>query len=502
MKTVGAFFSLNVAYAVSILVGSILSPAAAVHPVYLQVLFALCTSSMLGMGRWNDRLAILVVFSAFYFLLYGALDTLHLFQGTQAGSTAEAGVLTDSEALILIGAVMVQLSYRTACLIGRRTSQWFSADWSEMTLVVVGGLVWTVCTWLSWRFRVYVVVDTSIQDTGSALQQAGPLKAMIYMLATYLQPLGIVFLAYVQCRYGRRYMIPVLAVAVLTEMALGFVADIKGQVFLGLILIGLTKFLIDGRVPKGRIALLVVSILLVYPVLQANREVRGEYDINHTQAAQHLLQAIEHAVTARGDLDKGPAPAGTILDRMSLKGSVELIVARTGEDVPFQRGYTLIPIATAFIPRLFWPGKPDVQTGQLMNSAFQVTLQQETYISPSHLGELYWNFGWGGAVIGMAVIGALLGFVGSLFDLSVALSLTRILMVIVTIKLLVLGFESAIAPQYAMWLRSVAAIALLHAAFAKRRATPQFDALTADPALNVERPSTVVSPVYFPNVLR
>ena len=153
---------------------------------------------------------------------------------------------------------------------------------------------------------------------------------------------------------------------------------------------------------------------------------------------------------------------------MSLKGSVELIVTRTGHDIAFQNGYTLTPILTAFVPRLIWPDKPDVQTGQIMNRVFQISEVEDTHISPSHLGELYWNFGWPGVVIGMTLVGLLLGLVGTRFDLAAASTLTRLMVIVITIRMLILGSEGAIAVQYVVWLRSMLGIAVLHLLLARR----------------------------------
>jgi hypothetical protein len=97
-----------------------------------------------------------------------------------------------------------------------------------------------------------------------------------------------------------------------------------------------------------------------------------------------------------------------------------------------------------------------------MNSDFHLTIFRDTYISPSHLGELYWNFGWLGVLLGMPLIGIVLGTVGARCNLSDSVSLTRLLITVVTIRYIVMGFEGSIAVSYVVWLRSVAAIGLLH----------------------------------------
>jgi hypothetical protein len=195
------------------------------------------------------------------------------------------------------------------------------------------------------------------------------------------------------------------------------------------------------------------------------------------------------AIATTGKANSGADRAQTFLERMTLKGSVEMIVAHTGADVPYQGGHTLVPLLGVFIPRLIWPEKPDVPTGRVVNRVFGVSEQEETYISPSHLGELYWNFGWPGVVLGMSIIGLLFGYVGRRCDLSHGANLTRILILVATIQLLVLGFESAIVPQYSVWLRSLLAIGLLHWGFARSTNTSPEASSLSPRTLPIPRPT-------------
>jgi uncharacterized membrane protein len=108
-----------------------------------------------------------------------------------------------------------------------------------------------------------------------------------------------------------------------------------------------------------------------------------------------------------------------------------------------------------------------VPTGQLFNKAFHITDSDDVYISPSHLGELYWNYGWAGVLFGMPLIGFICGWVGARFNLAEFTTVTRVLVTVITIKLLIVGFEGSIADIYVVWLRSLAGIGILHLAFAR-----------------------------------
>jgi hypothetical protein len=429
-----------------------------------------------------------------YFIFYGALDFLHLLAGTLAPATAPTALLAPDELVILVGCLLAQVGYHIACRTNNAQQVPALKDWPERTLVFAGSALWVISTWLAWKYRVDIITDTSIETEKKGLESLSSLQTIGFMLASYLQPLCIVILAYAQCQYRRPYMIPLLAIVLAVQMVFGFVADIKGAVLIGFALVALTKLLIDGAIPKSRFLLMAAIIVLVFPVLQANRTLRA--DLNHAKAAQNFVQTLKKAIATIGEANSGTDRAQSFLERMSLKGSVEMIVTRTGPDVKYQNGNTLVPLLGVFIPRLIWPAKPDVQTGRLMNREFNISEQEETYISPSHLGELYWNFGWTGILLGMPVIGLLLGYVGKRCDLSHATNLTRILILVGTIQLLVFGFESAIVPQYSVWLRSLLAIGLLHWVFAR----------TLNRSPEVSSPHRMPIPMQtaqsFPNLMR
>jgi hypothetical protein len=79
----------------------------------------------------------------------------------------------------------------------------------------------------------------------------------------------------------------------------------------------------------------------------------------------------------------------------------------------FKYGATMDYLAYAFIPRIVWPDKPDVTRG----AWFTVYLGQArthrdvtTSTGITAIGELYWNFGYAGVVLGMTLIGLFRGY--------------------------------------------------------------------------------------------
>jgi hypothetical protein len=75
-------------------------------------------------------------------------------------------------------------------------------------------------------------------------------------------------------------------------------------------------------------------------------------------------------------------------------------------------GETMQYASYAFIPRLIWPDKPSVTRGAWFSTRlglFDSEADATTSIGMTAVGELYWNFGTLGVLVGMLVIGCLQG---------------------------------------------------------------------------------------------
>jgi hypothetical protein len=496
----------NLLFAGLVATATAMNAASGVHPAYLILLFALCSTPIIDMTAWNGPHVLLGIFSLNFFLFYGALDFSHLMS-SQISSAGAQGFMSATECVILLGAALASIGYRLACRPMRTSRSTPPKDWPEIMLVIGGVSLWAVCSALNWEFAVHVVTEANSQAVARGLGSLTGLQTTVFMLAHMSQPLGILIIAYAQCRYGRGYMMPLLIGVVLFQLLFGFVIDFKGEAFLGGVLAILTKVLVDGRLPKVWLAAMLAFIAVGFPVLQANRVVvRGQHGENSTQVGQNIGKSLEEAIDARNKVSTGRDRSQTFVERMSLKGSVETIVTKTGDITPFQHGYTLAPLISAFVPRLIWPNKPDVAVGRLMNKEFRVSDVADTYISPSHLGDLYWNFGWAGVGVGMTLIGLLLGLVGSRFNLAQAVTVTRLMVIVVTIRLLILGSEGELATQYVVWIRSMAAIGVLHWLLARTPVAVLSAALlSAVPKTGRSQESGTdghEAPLLFPNLLR
>lgn len=468
MNRVALYCAVNLTFTVLALIAGMARSAAGPSAVYVALLFATCSLPLLDIRRLNDRYALLACFSAMYFMLFGLLDMLALPAGGEQ-YRSHTGFISTAEAVILAGGLAVQVCFRLGTLIVGRRATRPATDWPKGLIVYGGMALWVICTWLSWKYKVEIMDDASGAAQRRGLASLSALQLVGYMIVSYAQPLSIAMVAYAYCRYRRPLLSVALIVIVLTQLLLGFVADGKSEALMGAVLIVLTRVLVTGRLPIPWLVAGMALIAIVFPVLQANREVRNQYSLNHSQAAQQIGKTLHRALEMKSVTQSGPERAQSFAERLTLKGSVELIVARTGHDVAYRDGYTLLPLVSAFVPRIVWPDKPDIETGRLVTRDFNTGDAENLYTSPSHLGELYWNFGWPGVLLGMSMIGLILGIVGAGSELSTAATLTRVLIVMLTLQQLIMNFESSLAAPYTVWIRSLVALGLVHLLLSRSR---------------------------------
>jgi len=431
--------------------------------LYLLALFPLCSSYLIDLDRLNGRYALLALFLNLYFVYYGWQDLTDLFNGvSRAGND---GPLSATEAVILVGLGVLLFWYRVVVRLGNPVDrQQESKDWSTSSALQVGLLLWVLGIAATYYWYFFVVTDKTLEGTKGIAKLSQYLTSGL-VLAQMLQPMGILLLVYAWRSTKNPVLFGVVLATVFIQVLFGFVIDVKGMAISGLSLIIVTITLSEGRVPKLWLVTAGVFIYVAFPIFQTYRAVVSG-NVARTEVLSNLGATLDKVFAAETRVNTGHERAQTFLERLALKASVQMIVVGTQNGIPFQHGYTLTPMLSAFLPRILWTDKPDVPTGRIVNKVFHVTDQEETYISPSHLGELYWNFGWPGVLVGMSCIGALMGFVAR-YNLASGRTVTRLLVTVVTVESMIHGFEGSFASSYVVWMRSVAAIGLLHLCFAK-----------------------------------
>jgi hypothetical protein len=495
------YAGLNFSFLLVLTVADVVGGSSNPRWLYLALLFALCSTSVLDLDGLNGRYSLLGIFLLAYFIYFGVGNLTQMVFGKTTPDLS-MGALSSTEAVILVGGVMLIFGYRTAVAIGAsRSGRSPPRDWPASLTLLIGLTLWAIGTWATFNWYVHIVTDVTLEATRAGLAKLGPLLTVGYILAQMMQPLGVLLIAYVW-RVSRGWHLSLLVASIVAiQVILGFIIDIKGIALLGWILVLATVALVDGRVAKMWLLAAVIFVVATFPIFQAYRQVtEGNRGIARTAVVANFEETLKRVLAQKERVTTGVNRAQNFVERVSLKGSVQTIVDKVGIDVPFQQGYTLIPITETFIPRILWSDKPDIPTGQIMNRVFHITEQDETYISPTHLGELYWNFGWPGVVIGMTLIGVLCGLVAR-YNLAQARTVTRLLISVLTIRYVINGFEGSLAASYVVWLRSLVAVAALHLIFARVRVPLRGSSDAADPEAQ-DAPLAGLNQVKaFPNLL-
>lgn len=501
---------LNVGVVLAALAGSVVHDADVGLVVYVSVLFAICSTPILLLRAFNDRYALLGIFMALYFLQFGALDLQHLLFGVDV-PLARTSFLTSAELAILAGGALVLGGYLGGVELGRGNAFGGSpvdrytrppSEWSAQTMLALGLIVWVAGTAAILYFQLFAAPEKTAHSTGSAFASMGPVLTFIVMLGSMMQPLGVLILAYAYAKYRGAFWLILILTVVIVDVGVGFVIDVKRTALMGGALVILTRTLIDNRLPRAWVAASVVFIIMAFPVFQAYRsEITGNRGLDRLQAFQEIGKVLEITLASRDKVEqgsRGAERAQTFVERSSVKDVLETLFAHieSGE-APLLQGRSLVAIPMAFVPRLLAPEKADLSVGALFPKVI-LKSDSEVYISISHLGELYWNFGWPGILLGMPFAGILMGFTGAKFSLERGKSLTRILVLLITAQCLCIGFEGTIPIAYVLWLRSMAAIGLLHVMFARRQ-----DAVApaAIPTNAGALPAAMALP-RFPNLMR
>ena len=497
---ISLYVALNAAFIVAVLLLVSIGGSANPRILYLILLFAVCGTPIIDLDGLNGRFVMPSLYLGFYFVSFGLLDFANLATGIS--SETVPSIFSATEGVILAGSIMMTIGYRTAMAFGKRNANASATrDWSINTILIVGILWWIIGTAGTYILDVYIVTDNSIEASRKGFETMGPYGTTAFMLATMIQPISILLIAYAWRLRPSKMMLVLVITVVVVQVLLGFVINIKSTAMIGGILVILTFVLIEGRLPIPWLVAAVLYGILIYPVFVAARaEIHGKGMIARAAILGDLKHVVELAIAAEGR-DNGPGErAQSLLERTSVRASVQMIVQHTGVEVKFQDGHTLTPLLATFVPRIIWSDKPDVATGRVVNKEFRVSEADfwDTYVSPSIPGELYWNFGWTGVLIGMAVIGGALGTLGRRCNLAERKSVTNLLVVAVTIKQVIVGMEGTFSPEYVVWFRSLGAIGILHLIFAKIPISGRISINGGQHAAPVPR-SSLLKP--FPNLL-
>ena len=488
-----------------LLIGSSIGGGSLNELPYVALLFAICSSPLPFIDRFNSGFAMLGVAMAVFFVEFGALDAVSMLRPPSKGVAVDHA-MGRTEVVIWLGALMQIVGFQIAArMTGARGSRTLTKDWSRHLLVPIGLAFWVAASAATLYHAFVVQPENSAISVQEGLAKLGIWRASgLVLVESYAGPLGIVILAYWWAVWGKRLGTPLILILSLAQFAIGWIVDTKEVAISAPAIALLTRFIVLGKIPLRWSIGATVAIALVFPIMSAKRVVMTEeLGLNRFEALPHTFEILMRTIQEGDAIKTGKyeQSSETFLERESVKGNVDLIVEGTlnGEH-PYKWGSTFEPLLYVFLPRVLWSDKPGGNSANLLNREFHVSADPDTFISPSHLGEWYWNFGLAGVIAGMTLSGALLGYISVRFDPSSRASITRVLVIIVTLYLLVARSEGQVEIQYVLWARSMLLIGLLHLIFA-REARGRVDGMASTRA-NSDLVRNEAELKQFPNLMR
>jgi hypothetical protein len=471
---------------------------------YVMLMFAICSSPIPFIGRLNGPFAIFGVASATYFLNFAMLDAVSMLSPPKP-SYASDGLLDGGEVVLLMGALMQTIGFHVAVrFFDAPGARALPKDWPRALLVPLGLFLWSSGCAADIYQNLVVHVDATDASVKAGFSKLGSWGIAGLMLVNYAGPLGIVILAYWWAVSGKRWSSALMLGIIVVQFAVGWIVDTKEVAVNAPIVMLLTRFIVVGKVPVRWLTCSVIGILLIFPVLTAKRAITTEaLRLTNVQALPRTGEILLRAIAERNAAREGKYSdkTQTFLERMTNKASVELFVQRVGVDQPYKMGSTLLGMLYVFVPRVVFSDKPGGNSAQTFNRDFHLSEDPDTYISPSHIGELYWNFGYPGVIVGMTLTGMILGFVCGRFDPSGRTSMTRVLIIMVTLYELVARIGGQIELEYVLWLRTLLLIGILHLILS--RTVPQQAAVSIFRATPPPGPRRVPDALMrFPHLMR
>jgi hypothetical protein len=168
-----------------------------------------------------------------------------------------------------------------------------------------------------------------------------------------------------------------------------------------------------GALLGSTFALAAAYLIVIAPIVTAVRDLSTIND-------QGRRSILDSDATGRVALDAGEGFSSNradylntwidvTLNRLSdpiAAGQVAILAHESG----FLRGESWQYIVTNFVPRIFWPDKPNVDRGRTFTARLGWASDASvatTSTGETSAGEFYWNFGWPGVLLGMFVLGSI-----------------------------------------------------------------------------------------------
>lgn len=179
-------------------------------------------------------------------------------------------------------------------------------------------------------------------------------------------------------------------------MGIGFFSGSKGMFLTPILIFLILMHYLKGRISPRHIIILVILAALLFPIFNAYRHIDN-------------ISKMPDAIARVGADASAELVTRNLMSRFYGIDSLTFIIRDTPEELDFQLGKTLLPLAYAWIPRQMWEGKPVISFGKIFSQTYykDFFFGTGTAASPTILGEAYLNWHVGG----MLLISFLCGFI-------------------------------------------------------------------------------------------
>ncbi|MBE0669380.1 MAG: hypothetical protein IH588_02225 [Anaerolineales bacterium] len=364
-------------------------------------------------------LSSIVTFGIFFgisnFIFFGSTD--YVF----GGSFQDVNYVWMNRAMVLVGVSAVAMWTGYGSRVGKYgTSQLRESRFLTKFLRKSYHLRWPVI-WLCLIVSIisrYVQISLGVFGYSSEIEQ-------LYALAPYRQYLDIgaslgrvglvgVSLAYFSGDHKSFYMKCTLLIFLLYEVAFGFLSGLKLQAIAPLIIVGICRYVIAGKIPIWNILASAIILYFAYMIIEPFRIMRYSDESFQTRNIVSTGSAMWDIAT---DPDRYSFGETDYFQSFVLRSGLTLEAARSirfkeesglPENAPKFLQNALISPVLAFVPRLIWQDKPFGDLGTWYGRVVHHSPVDLTAYSMSPVGYLFFAGGSIGVLVGFYIIGLFL----------------------------------------------------------------------------------------------
>jgi hypothetical protein len=237
---------------------------------------------------------------------------------------------------------------------------------------------------------------------------------VIFQLGTYALVILAIERAFHPFSLERKVLFWVIFVP---ECFWGLLSGMKGALLQNFLLVAIVSSLAERKLKKGWVLAAVIGLIVIYPFSMRYRELvrgRGQQGIDLSRAAEASALALDEATRDDSTANWIGIGASATVSRLNLLESFALLMSlgpRSALLKGDERWWMLL--IYPFVPRFLWPTKPILDKGKRFSVALGHGDQTSTAIT--YPGDLYFEGGVPGLLIGMFFFGLLAQWITSRF---------------------------------------------------------------------------------------